>query len=897
MLTGTDPAIEDTVTAAEESPRRGAEALTRGATLGRYVILDRLGAGGMAVVYAAFDPQLDRRVALKIVAPSQASLEARERLQREAQAIARLNHPNVVTVHDVGTVEGGLFIAMELVDGGTLRDWIHEHKPSWEEALLKLRRVGAGLTAAHAAGIVHRDFKPDNVLLSTSDQIKVADFGIARWASPESAPSGHGIDTLISSDNSLTRTGAVMGTPGYMSPEQHDGAQGDERSDQFSFCVTAFEAFAGKRPYTGRTIVEIGEAKREGRIADLPVAVPGWIGRAIRRGLAPDPNERWPSMQALLDALSDDPRHRRRRWLGFGGVLVAGAALGTFATRTTEAPVAGCEDTAAELSGLWNQQRTALAESIRATGLPYAEDVLRLLEGELDAYAESWTEQRADVCEQQRSSSANDSVLLARTECLGHARDAVTALLDLLQEGNPERVADAPKMATLLPDLEACRPGPLLTLWEQLPDEPKARSRAVALLRRAEHVRLHADLTPDELERELESLRDEAIELELRAVELPTRRRLAVLTHERGDIEGSTRELETVLWEALAHGHDDTALDAAGELMWVEGVLLRRPREAQRWHDASEAMLARTGDAPLKRVDMHNEWGTVLWRQGRNDEAVEEFRTALAAAPETTSLEERLNLAGVEFNLASALLAQGNPEEGLLQMTRLEQRYVALVGPDHPALIDVHLNRAAMLRDVGRFEDALRLGKRAFVMSEATRNTQFQLASLLSVARAQSDLGDNEQSVRTFIRARDLAVQIFPLGHVKVSRLRIGVVEQQIELGHVEEAREAIAESPWGEDGEGHRLWALSLLAQRENDLEGALQHVDAALAVLTKTDPLNARSASQMRARLLVSLGRHPEAKTAFEALLERPKDFEPAELKALRADYDALLDLDALE
>lgn len=895
MISGTDPATEDTVTAAEASHNRVPGSLKRGDALGRYVILDRLGAGGMAVVYAAFDPELDRRVALKIVAPSHASMEARERLQREAQAIARLNHPNVVTVHDVGTVEEQLFIAMELVDGGTLRAWIHDGKPAWEEALATLLRAGAGLVAAHAAGVVHRDFKPENVLLSTSGQVKVADFGLARWASPDSAPSKPRNDALTS-DDSLTRTGAVMGTPGYMSPEQHTGAQGDERSDQYSYCVSLFEALAGKRPFTGRSIVEIWGAKRDEKIAELPVAVPGWVARAVRRGLAADPDARWPSMQALVDALSDDPRHGRRRWLGFGGVLVVGAALGMAATRTTESEAATCDDEAAELRERWEQRRPTLAESLDKTGLPYSDDVLRLLEAELDGYAQRWTEQRRDVCEQRRNASATDTVTLARTECLGHARDAVLDLLDLLEGGDAARVADAPKMATRLPDLDACHPGKLLRLWEQLPDEPKARARALELLRRSEQLLLHSDLDSDALQRELEAQRDEAMELDLLAVELATRRRLAVLTHERGDIEGAARELERVLWEALAHGYDGTALSAASELMWVEGVLLRHAPDAQRWHDAAESLLHRIGDDPIERVDLHNEWGAVLFRQRRSDEAIAEFRAALAAAPETASLEQRLNLAGVEFNLASALLASGDPEEGLVQMTRLEQRYVALVGSDHPALIDVHLNRAAMLRDVGRSEQALELAQRALVMSEATTNTQFQLASLLAVARAQSDLGRNEQAVQTFVRARDLAIEIFPEGHVKVSRLLIGVVEQQIELGHLDAARKAVAESPWGDDGQGHRRWGLALLARHDGDLDEALRQLDAALVRLEDSDPLNALSVAQMRARLLVSLDRRAEAKTAFETLLASPDDFEPAELAALKSDYEGLLELDAL-
>ena len=897
MISGTDPAIGETVTAADESPKPTFGSLARGETLGRYVILDRVGAGGMAVVYEAFDPQLDRRIALKVVAPSQASLEARERLQREAQAIARLNHPNVVTIHDVGTVEEQLFIAMELVDGGTLHEWLDEHERSWEEALPLLRRAGAGLMAAHAAGIVHRDFKPDNVLLSKSGQVKVADFGLARWASPDSAPSGPRFDSLTSSDASLTRTGAVMGTPAYMSPEQHEGAPGDERSDQFAFCVAVFESVCGKRPFAGRALVDIGLAKREGRLAEIPASVPGWIARAIRRGLQPDPDARWPSMQALLAALADDPRQRRRRWLGFGAVLAVGAGLGMAATRGTTPVVATCEDEAAELSALWNAGRTGLAEHFEQTTLPYAGDVARLVESELDVYTQQWTEQRREVCEQGRAATASNATLLARRECLGHARDAMGDLLELLSNAGPEAVADAPKMATRLPDLDACRPGALLELWEHLPDEPKARARAVGLIRDSEQLLQQSGLGSDARQRELEALRDEAIELEVRAVELAVRRRLAVLAHERGDIEEAARELEAVFWDALAHRRDGTALSAASELMWVHGVLLRHSELATRWHDASEAMQRRGGDDPRERAELHNEWGAVLYRQGRHEEAIAEFELAMQATPEATTLAQRLDLAVTEFNRASALLASGDREEGLAQLTRLEERYVGLVGPEHPALIDVHLNRSTVLRELGRVDEALELAQRALVMSETTANTQFQLASWLAVARAHTASGHTEDAVRAFIRARDLAVRRYPEGHVKVFRLSVGVIDQLIELDRIDDARRAIADTTWGEAGQGHRAWALALVARHTGALDEALVQVERALAILVDSDPLNMSSASGMRARLLAALGRKDEAKAAFETLLAEPEDLDPDELDALRTDYDALLELDALD
>jgi serine/threonine protein kinase len=308
--------------------------LAAGAHVGRYEIIEPVGAGGMGRVYSARDPVLDRRVALKLLHPHAATDELETRLLREAKAMARLSHPEVITVHDAGRYADQLFIAMEFVEGRTLRQWLAQKRRPWREVLAVFLRAGRGLARAHEAGIIHRDFKPDNVLVGDDGRVRVTDFGLARAvqspeAAPEDAPAPPlGEETTI--EATLTRTGTLLGTPAYMAPEQHAGAPADERSDIYAFCVALYEGVYGERPFPGPGMAALVAQKRDGavRTPKDERGVPRRLRRAILQGLRPSAVERYPSMPALLDALERGSR-APRAWIAagaFAGLVAAGAA-------------------------------------------------------------------------------------------------------------------------------------------------------------------------------------------------------------------------------------------------------------------------------------------------------------------------------------------------------------------------------------------------------------------------------------------------------------------------------------------------------------------------------------------------------------------------------------------
>jgi serine/threonine protein kinase len=335
------PYIETTDASGREHVETGE--LPSGTSVGRYLIGGVVGRGAMGTVYEASDPDLHRKVAVKVLRADALSDVARQkmraRLLREAQAMARLSHPEVITVYDVGSLGDQLFVAMEYVEGETLKQWCAARPRSCAEILGVYERAGQGLAAAHEAGLVHRDFKPDNVLVARDGRVRVTDFGLARsvdgdtgWATSldPSTVECAGSSALTSTLTTLTRTGALLGTPAYMAPEQLRGGAADARSDVFSFCVALYEALYRKRPFAGLTMTALRAAIEQGALRPVPGVdpVPRWLRGVILRGLRADPEQRFASMRELLDALHRAQETSRRQkalaaWVSAGALLVA----------------------------------------------------------------------------------------------------------------------------------------------------------------------------------------------------------------------------------------------------------------------------------------------------------------------------------------------------------------------------------------------------------------------------------------------------------------------------------------------------------------------------------------------------------------------------------------------
>jgi tRNA A-37 threonylcarbamoyl transferase component Bud32 len=415
-----------------------------GAMLGRYRIEHELGAGAVGAVYAAFDPDLERRIALKVLRRATASDHARERLLREARAMARLAHPNVVTVHEVGTAAGRDFIAMELIRGDTLADWLRAAPRSPAEILDAFLAAGRGLAAAHAAGIVHRDFKPRNVLRSRDGRIAVTDFGLARGTDGELPPALEDTLPLGAASRArherqeLTETGALVGTPAYMAPEQWRGDAVTPGTDQFAYCVALWEALSGERPYRGQSLDELRRRIAAGPAALDASRIPRRLRGLLRRGLDPDPARRWPSMTALLQRLGPTRRVRVAVAVAtaLGAIAVAGAVADALHPDEPAAP--SCEAPARDVASVWSPSIAAELRAATSDGHAAA----------FGAAYRDWQIARVAACH------ASPGIRAAQLQCL----DGVLRRFDALRRAQ-QRVpgAAAEEIRAQLIDPEVCR--------------------------------------------------------------------------------------------------------------------------------------------------------------------------------------------------------------------------------------------------------------------------------------------------------------------------------------------------------------------------------------------------------------------------------------------------------
>jgi len=491
--------------------------LAGGQTIGRYVILNLIGRGGMGEVYAAYDPQLDRRIALKLlhdgVLRETSAQAASKRLLREAKAIARLSHPNVVVVHDAGAISDPVhgervFLAMEFIEGETLSAWLEEPR-SWRAVRDVFVAAGEGLAAAHEAGLVHRDFKPQNVMVAGDGGVRVMDFGLASDVSGSDGDGGAVPTDLrqvavapTPETVALTRTGVLLGTPIYMAPEQFRGQPADARSDQFSFCVALFEAVHGERPFPSDTLPQLMEAVLAGRVRE-PAArtrvprIPSFLRRLLLRGLSPDPAARFPSMRALLDQLRADPARRRRTVAAGAVVAVAFLAGGAGVHRVATRGERMCGGAAAKLDGMWEvgdgARRQAVQRAFLATGRDFAEQTWTRVSAMLDEYGRRWTAMYTDSCQATHvRGDQSAEVLDLRTSCLEGPRGALGALTELFTRADGAVLAEAVNAVQALPPIERCADVPALRAVVP-PPAGAARARVAALTTQLAEVKALRD--------------------------------------------------------------------------------------------------------------------------------------------------------------------------------------------------------------------------------------------------------------------------------------------------------------------------------------------------------------------------------------------------------------------
>jgi tetratricopeptide (TPR) repeat protein len=840
--------------------------LTKGMEFGRYRIVHRIGSGGMGTVYSAFDPTLDRTVALKVLHDKVESADAEQRLLREAQAMARLSHPNVVTVHDAGMKDGRPYVAMEFVEGHDLRTWLRREKRGWREIVDKFVASGEGLAAAHAAGLIHRDFKPGNVMVGNDGRARVTDFGLARaaeagdWEALGTSPGSLAMPVADAESSSpletpLTQAGTVLGTPAYMAPEQALEGRADHRSDQYAFCVSLYVALFGKHPLGEFSNLPEFIAQLETDDVSPPPAdheVPTRIVTTIMRGLSRSQEERFPDMDALLDTLRLDPAQRRKRWLvaGVSAVAVA-AAIGIFSYTAYRKQLCGAGES--HVAAVWNADRRAqLEEHFANVAEGLGRDAVAAVASRLDDYTARWATVHREACVATRIRGEHSEALLDRQmACLRRRLRETDHLLALLAAGGRDMATSALDAVVGLDVPEVCTDSTALVERLPLPEDETTRSALTDLEDRL------AAANAEKLTGDYETALNRLTELAPQARELGYPPTLAEVMIVKGFIEaelGQAEDAERSLREAFGaaeQGRDDRAgAVAASNLMWVTGYLQGRFEEAERWSDLASAKIERLGGDEPVAADFADTRASVLIQAGRHREAIEIQKQALELISRING-PESLDAAMAMSTMGHALSSVGDYRAAVDFYEKSLVLKESLVGPNHPTVGFTATSLAQAHAGLSDYEKATELSRRSLAILEKVFGADDpQLAiSLNNLAYSLEGLEQFDEARATHERSIEIVSQTWGPDHpqIAISLLNLSSLEKQAEdFEAALDASQRAGEILTATFGTEHPLYAYAanntgVFLMKTGQAAQGVVHLEKALAirVASDTDPV----------------------------------------------------------
>ncbi len=877
--------------------RRSRLPLGPGARVGRYVVLSRLGSGAMGVVVGAYDPQLDRKIALKLLEPrANRGPRAQSRLLREAQALARLNHSNVVAVHDVGTHDGRVFIAMEFIEGQTLGAWMDTKGPGaprpWRTVLEVFVAAGRGLAAAHQVGLIHRDFKPDNVMLGRDGRVKVMDFGLARDGRDDSNPSSDPSDghhLRPPSSNQLTRTGALVGTPAYMAPEQYEHGGARAHSDQFGYCVSLYEALFGQRPFQGDGTAALAFAITHGHAEPTPsdVAVPRWLRRIVLRGLSVDPRSRFDTMLDLVRALEAGEAGRRRkgRLAVLGGLAITSATGFGVHHHGQLQRVDECAAKGDAINEVWSPRaREAVRAAFVATGSSQALVIAEKVTPWLDRHARTWRAHATEVCTHTHVDDDWDDETAARALwCLQERKVAMSALLAGFGGVDSRNVHGAVDASLRLPRVEPCTDDAALS---GMAGPPPYALRSSAAEVRFELVRARHARRGGQYEQGLETVRRARARAEALSW-TPLLAEALVLEGElllaRGDSDAAEQRYVDGYMHAARSQTWDIAAEAAIALIDVTGRGQARYATGETWAAHAEVALTYAGDRlGLGDASRLHNLGVVHFTKGDRVGARQWWEQSLAIkkrvlGPAHPDVARILNNLGVLLHAEADYVGARSLHERSLQIR------VSALGEHHPDVARTKSNLANVYNELGDYEKAQPLYLSALEIQENTLGHDHpHVAQLLSnVGAMQLARGELEDAEALHRRALaiwrdalppqhpDLATSLHNLAGVRSAR---GYADEA--LGLFDEAL-AIREHTLGPDHPdvANTLDNLGSVYSKLDDLPRAQQMYERALeireAALGSEHP-SVATALRHLGGVHLDQGRHAVARGHYEQSLK---------------------------
>ncbi len=793
-----------------------------GQPVGRFEVAHPLGRGGMGSVYAAYDPKLERMVALKILHASRPSEQPR--LVSEARALAQVNHPHVITVHDVGRWEERVFVAMELIEGQTLRQWRRGAKRTWRDVVRVYGDAAKGLAAAHTAGIVHRDVKPSNVMITDEGRVVVVDFGLAIDAEPAAATVAGGI-----SAGARTPGTSRAGTPAYMAPEQRRGERATPASDQFALSVALYEALSGVLPEAS------AEPLREGGF-EACRRLPRRVSKVAARGFEVRPSVRYPSMDAFAEALrkaSNTPL-----WPVGAGTL---GALSAFLLWPAGADEQRCSGALDELEKVWTTQRRATLEAaLRSPGGTWSDRVADTVLPTLDGYAQQWLVEHARACNAEQE---DDARLGARMLCLDRRLRNLDAVLTVLERADASVVSTATEAVDALPGLEQCSAVQTLAEIGDNPDpEVEALRDRIAY---AEALRESASLqeASDEARDVLAAVvprQDKWLETEARLV-------VGWVEHDLGHHEASEEQLRIALALGTISRNDVAVSIALHRLAWVVGYKLGRHQEGRDLADRAEAWAARL-DGPDKQASSRAiSRGWIEHDAGNPGGALEFFAVAeaLARKDSPSNLEATYDLGLALNGTGAAQLGLGDLDAAAGAFDQAASLLSARLGSSHPRVGQVLNNRAAILRALGRPEDALAVFERTYAVFVGVYGVEHMTVgqTAANLAIVLEDLARYDESVARADEAVRVLSKVAGEAHPLVAQCYALRGNAQIGLENYEEGTRdllralSLETELLGSDHPslGVSLSNLSVAYEKMGRLEDAVQRQEQALEILLR--------------------------------------------------------------
>jgi len=818
-----------------ESGAFGEAPLERGAPLGRYLVLQQVGQGGMGVVYSAYDPELNRKVAVKLLRVrahgAKPVVNGQARLLREAQAMARVSHPNVIHVYDVGTIRDRVFVAMELVEGVTLKTWLQERKRGWREVMDTFAAAGRGLAAAHAAGLVHRDFKPENVLVGNDGRVRVTDFGLARLSTEESQASLTPNEGALLLTSNLTQAGKVVGTPFYMAPEQHRGVAPDARSDQFSFCAALYMALYGKRPFEParlrqRALAEKGlpegpldslkspetppvavaqaaatqasqvEAPEDAQLAIImepprDVRIPGYVRRAVLRGLSLRPDERFPSMEVLLSRLVEPAGRAVRGWAAVTG-LAALAAIGFTYRGWADRREALCGGAESKLSKVWDgSTQKGIEAAFLATQKPFAAETWRKVHEVLERYAQGWGAMHVDACQATRvRGEQSEAVLSLRMACLDKRLKEFGALTEQFSQADDKVLERAMDAVNALSRLEPCADPEELSNGLRPPDAPSAKVELAMLQAQVAQARALN-----------ESGRYKAGLQTAQAAVAGTRKLgyrplLAEALMVQGwlldhldDMKGAEKSFVEAVWAAEAGRDDEVKVLAASSLVQNVGNQQMRPVEGHLWAGLARATLNRLGGRDDLYVNLALSEGNMLASEGKYPMALGSYQHALELSRRALPVEHPW-VAAIYENIGTTQAALGNRPGAIEALKKAVELNERIHGPQHPSTASSHNNLASALLEEGDARGALENAQNALEVWTARLGPDHREVAVAhnNVGTALAMLGRYGEALDHHVRALAIKEKTLPKNHPGLGYALEGMGHAYLQLGRPQDA-------------------------------------------------------------------------------------------------------------